>query len=409
MSKTRNKFSPEVRERAVRMVGEHRADYGSEWEAMTSIASKIGCTAETLRRWCREEASRRTAPAAQAADDKARLKLLEREVKELRRANEILRKASAYFCDGGVRPPRQMMMSFIDTHREDLGIEPICRELAIAPSSYHEHARRLANPGRRPARARQDDEMMEQIKRVHEASSGLYGVRKVWRQLLRDGVAVARCTVERLMAAMGLVGVRRGKTTVTTVSNPKAPCPLDKVNREFRVERPNALWVVDFSYVHTWAGFVYVAFVIDAYARRIVGWKVSTSATAGFVLDALEQAIHARRPGPEDGLIHHSDRGVQYLAMNYTQRLAEANLVPSVGSVGDSYDNALAETINGLYKTEVIWRQRSWPSASAVEMATLRWVDWYNNQRLFGPIGYIPPAEAEANYYAATETLDMVA
>nr|WP_191325666.1 IS3 family transposase [Novosphingobium pokkalii] len=400
MSKTRNKFSPEVRERAVRMVGEHRADYGSEWEAMTSIAGKIGCTAETLRRWCREEASRRTAPAAQAADDKARLKLLEREVKELRRANEILRKASALFCAGGARPPRQMVMSFIDAHRE---------ELAIAPSSYHEHARRLADPGRRPARARRDDEIKAQIKRVHEASSGLYGARKVWHQLLRDGVAVARCTVERLMAAMGLAGVRRGKTTITTHSNPKTPCPLDKVNREFRVERPNALWVVDFTYVHTWAGFVYVAFVIDAYARRIVGWKVSTSAPAGFVLDALEQAIHARRPGPEDGLIHHSDRGVQYLAMNYTQRLAEANLVPSVGSIGDSYDNALAETINGLYKTEVIWRQRSWPSASAVEMATLRWVDWYNNQRLFGPIGYIPPAEAEANYYAARETLDMVA
>jgi len=302
-----------------------------------------------------------------------------------------------------------MVMSFIDAHREDLGIEPICRELAVAPSSYHEHARRQADPGRRSARARRDDEIKAQIKRVHEASSGLYGARKVWHQLLRDGVAVARCTVERLMAAMGLEGVRRGKTTVTTVSNPKAPCPLDKVNREFRVERPNALWVVDFTYVHTWAGFVYVAFVIDAYARRIVGWKVSTSATASFVLDALEHAIHARRPGPEDGLIHHSDRGVQYLAMNYTQRLAEANLVPSVGSVGDSYDNALAETINGLYKTEVIRRQRSWPSASAVEMATLRWVDWYNNQRLFGPIGYIPPAEAEANYYAAKGTLDMVA
>jgi len=215
--------------------------------------------------------------------------------------------------------------------------------------------------------------------------------------------------VERLMAAMGLAGVRRGKKTITTVSDPKAPCPLDKVNREFRVSRPNALWVVDFTYVHTWAGFVYVAFVIDAYARSIVGWKVSTSATAGFVLDALEQAIHARRPGPDDGLIHHSDRGVQYLAMNYTQRLAEANLVPSVGSVGDSYDNALAETINGLYKAEVIWRQRSWPSASAVEMATLRWVDWFNHHRLFGPIGHIPPAEAEANYYAANETLDMVA
>ncbi|GMM62571.1 IS3 family transposase [Novosphingobium sp. IK01] len=238
-------------------------------------------------------------------------------------------------------------MSFIDAHREDLGIEPICHELAIAPSSYHEHARRLADPGRRPARARRDDEIKAQIKRVHEASSGLYGARKVWHQLLRDGVAVARCTVERLMAAMGLAGIRRGKTTITTVSNPKAPCPLDKVNREFRVERPNALWVVDFTYVHTWAGFVYVAFVIDAYARRIVGWKVSTSATAGFVLDALEQAIHARRPGPEDGLIHHSDRGVQYLAMNYTQRLAEANLVPSVGSVGDSYD---CEKMHAVWK-----------------------------------------------------------
>jgi transposase InsO family protein len=303
-----------------------------------------------------------------------------------------------------------MMMAFIDAHREKLGIEPICRELAIAPSSYYEQAARRADPGKRSARARRDDEVKEQIKRVHEASFGLYGSRKVWHQLRREGVIVAKCTVERLMRSMGLAGIRRGKSCVTTVSNPKAPCPLDKVNREFRVSRPNALWVVDFTYVHTWAGFVYVAFVIDAYARRIVGWKVSSSATASFVLDALEQAIHARRPGPDDGLIHHSDRGVQYLAMkNYTQRLAEAKLVPSVGSVGDSYDNALAETINGLYKAEVIWRQRSWPSASAVEMATLRWVDWYNNHRLFGPIGYVPPAEAEDNYYAAIENLDMAA
>jgi transposase InsO family protein len=302
-----------------------------------------------------------------------------------------------------------MVMSFIDSHREELGIEPICRELAIAPSSYREHAARLADSGKRSARARRDDEIKEQIGRVHGDSSGLYGTRKVWHQMRREGIKVAKCTVERLMRTMGLAGVRRGKTTITTVSNPKAPCPLDKVNREFRVSRPNALWVVDFTYVHTWTGFVYVAFVIDAYARRIVGWKVSTSATASFVLDALEQAIHARRPGPEDGLIHHSDRGVQYLAMNYTQRLAEAKLVPSVGSVGDSYDNALAETINGLYKAEVIWRQRSWPNASAVEMATLRWVDWFNNHRLFGPIGYVPPAEAEANYYAALEILDMVA
>jgi putative transposase len=302
-----------------------------------------------------------------------------------------------------------MVMAFVDAHHEDLGIEPICRELAIAPSSYHEHARRLADPAKRPARARRDDEIREQIGRVHEASFGLYGSRKVWRQLQREGIKVAKCTVERLMRAMGLAGIRRGKSCVTTISNPKAPCPLDKVNREFRVSRPNALWVVDFTYVHTWAGFVYVAFVIDAFARRIVGWKVSTSATASFVLDALEQAIHARRPCPEDGLIHHSDRGVQYLAMNYTRRLAEAKLVPSVGSVGDSYDNALAETINGLFKAEVIWRQRSWPSPSAVEMATLRWVDWFNNHRLFGPIGYITPAEAEANYYAAVADLDMAA
>ena len=300
-------------------------------------------------------------------------------------------------------------MAFIDAHREELGVEPICRELAIAPSSYREHAARLADPGRRPARARRDDEIIDQIKRVHANSFGLYGSRKVWHQLRREGTKVAKCTVERLMRAMGLAGVRRGKKTITTVRDPKALCPLDKVNREFSVSRPNALWVVDFTYVHTWAGFVYVAFVIDAYARRIVGWKVSTSATAGFVLDALEQAIHARRPSADDGLIHHSDRGVQYLAMNYTQRLAEAKLVPSVGSVGDSYDNALAETINGLYKAEVIWRQRSWPSARDVEMATLRWVHWFNNDRLFGPIGHIPPAEAEANYYAAVENLDKAA
>ena len=300
-------------------------------------------------------------------------------------------------------------MGFIDAHRKDLGIEPICHELAIAPSSYHTHAARLADANKRSARARRDDALRAQIERVHAASFGLYGSRKIWHQMRREGIKVAKCTVERLMRTMGLAGIRRGKKTITTVSNPKAPCPLDKVNRAFKVSRPNALWVVDFTYVHTWAGFVYVAFVIDAFARRIVGWKVSTSATAGFVLDALEQAIHARRPSAEDGLIHHSDRGVQYLAMNYTQRLAEADLVPSVGSVGDSYDNALAETINGLYKAEVIWRRRSWPNASSVEMATLQWVDWFNNHRLFGPIGHIPPAEAEANYYAATHDLDMVA
>ena len=302
-----------------------------------------------------------------------------------------------------------MTMAFIDDHRAELGIEPICQQLAVAPSAYRRHAARRIDPGKRPARARRDDDLKGHIRRVHEGSFGLYGARKVWRQLLREQIRVARCTVERLMKTMGLTGVRRGKTCVTTVPDRKAACPLDKVNRTFRVERPNALWVVDFTYVHTWAGFVYVAFVIDAFARRIVGWKVSASATAGFVLDALEQAIHARRPTDRDKLVHHSDRGSQYLAMSYTQRLAEAQLVPSVGSVGDSYDNALAETINGLFKAEVIWRQRSWPSLAAVEMATLRWVDWFNNHRLFGPIGYVTPAEAEAVYYAANKQSAMAA
>ena len=291
-------------------------------------------------------------------------------------------------------------MSFIDAHREELGVEPICRELAIAPSSYHEHAARLADPGKRPARARRDDEMREAIKRVHENSFGLYGARKVWHQMRREGIKVAKCTVERLMRAMGLAGVRRGKTTVTTISNPKAPCPLDKVNREFKVSRPNALWVVDFTYVHTWSGFVYVAFVIDVFARRIVGWRVSASMRTDFVLDALEQAIHARGHDALAGLVHHSDQGTQYLSMRYTDRLADAHIAPSVGRRGDAYDNALAESVIGLFKTEVIQRKGPWRSLEAVEFATLVWVDWFNHRRLLGPIGDVPPAEFEAMYYA---------
>ena len=227
-------------------------------------------------------------------------------------------------------------------------------------------------------------------------------MRKVWRQLLREGYDVARCTVARLMKTMALQGVIRGGRVRTTVSDKATPCPLDHVNRRFRAPRPNMLWVSDFTYVATWTGFVYVAFVIDAYARRIVGWRVSRSAHAGFVLDALEQALHDRKP-VSGALVHHSDRGVQYVSIKYTQRLAEAGLVPSVGSVGDSYDNALAETINGLYKAEVIHRRGPWRSLEAVEYATLEWVDWFNNRRLLEPIGHVPPAEAEAAYYAALE------
>jgi transposase InsO family protein len=300
------------------------------------------------------------------------------------------------------------MTTFIDQYRSAYGVEPICKVLPIAPSTYYENVRRRANPETAPPRAKRDAELMEEIRRVFEENFQVYGVRKVWRQLLREGHAVARCTVARLMRKMGLTGVIRGKRVRTTVPDKAAPCPLDHVNRQFRVERPNVLWVSDFTYVATWQGFVYVAFVIDAFARRIVGWRVSRSAHAGFVLDALEQALHDRRP-VRGGLVHHSDRGVQYVSIKYTERLAEAGLVPSVGSVGDSYDNALAETINGLYKAEVIWRRGPWRSIEAVEFATLEWVDWFNTKRLLEPIGNVPPAEAEAAYYANQEVLAKIA
>jgi transposase InsO family protein len=300
------------------------------------------------------------------------------------------------------------MIAFIDEHRARHGVEPICRVLPIAPSTYHTHAARRADPGKLPARARRDITLRTEIRRVYEENFRVYGVRKVWRQLLREGIAVARCTVARLMRAMGLQGVVRGKRVRTTTSNAAAPCPLDRVNRQFKAPRPNALWVSDFTYVATWAGFVYVAFIIDVFARRIVGWRVSRTAHAGFVLDALEQALHERRP-IRGGLVHHSDRGVQYVSIKYTERLAKAGIEPSVGSVGDSYDNALAETINGLYKAEVIYRCGPWRSFEAVEFATLGWVDWFNNRRLLGPIGNIPPAEAEAAYYAQLEMTRIAA
>jgi transposase InsO family protein len=292
------------------------------------------------------------------------------------------------------------MIAFIDDHREVHGVEPICKVLPIAPSTYHAHAAKRANPEKLSARARRDMALKPQIARVFVENFEVYGVRKVWRQLQRESFDVARCTVERLMRGMGLQGVIRGKPVRTTISDKAAPCPLDHVNRQFHAPRPNALWVSDFTYVSTWTGFVYVAFVIDVYARRIVGWRTSRTAHASFVLDALEQALHDRRPVHRGGLVHHSDRGSQYLSIKYTERLAEAGIEPSVGSVGDSYDNALAETINGLYKAEVIHRRGPWRTMEAVEFATLEWVDWFNNRRLLEPIGNIPPAEAEERYYA---------
>ena len=258
-------------------------------------------------------------------------------------------------------------------------------------------------------RAKRDAVLKLEVQRVFDGNFGVYGVRKVWRQLLREGWRVARCTVERLMRKMGLKGVIRGHSVRTTISDKAAVCPLDHVNRQFHAPAPNRLWLSDFTYVATWSGFVYVAFVIDAYARRIVGWRVSRTAHASFVLDALEQALYERRPTRDDALVHHSDRGSQYVSIKYTGRLAQAGLEPSVGSVGDAYDNALAETINGLYKAELIHRRGPWRSFEAVEFATLEWVDWFNHRRLMGPIGNIPPAEAEQRYYASLERPAKVA
>lgn len=291
------------------------------------------------------------------------------------------------------------MVSFINQHKEEYGVESMCSVLPIAPSTYYEHARRQREPERRPARHKRDDELRTNIARVYEDNQLVYGAKKVWRQLRRESVHVARCTVARLMAKMGLRGAVRGRAfKVTTVANDSLARPLDRVGRRFVAEHPNQLWVADITYVATWSGFVYVAFVVDVFSRAIVGWRVSSSLRSDLALDALEQALWARQPG--NGLVHHSDRGVQYLSIRYTERLAEAGIEASVGSKGDSYDNALAEAVNALFKTEVIYRRGPWKSREAVELATLEWVDWFNNRRLLEPLGYIPPAEFESAYYA---------
>jgi transposase InsO family protein len=293
------------------------------------------------------------------------------------------------------------MIRFIDDYRATYGVEPICAVLPIAPSTYFRVRAQQHDPTTRCARAKRDDELRVLIRRVYaESFGGVYGPRKVWRQLRREGHDVARCTVERLMREMGLAGAVRGRAwKITTQSQPALGRPTDLVDRTFEATRPNQLWVADFTYVATWAGFVYVAFVIDAFSRRIVGWRVSASMRTDFVLDALEQAIYARGGRLPAGLVHHSDHGSQYLSMRYTDRLADAGAAPSVGSRGDAYDNALAESVIGLFKTEVIQRLGPWRNLDGVEIATLTWVDWFNTRRLYEPIGYLTPAEYEAQYY----------
>jgi len=284
-----------------------------------------------------------------------------------------------------------VIKAFVDEHRDRFGVEPICKVLQFAPSAYRRHAARQRNPALISRRAQRDSELMRHVRRVWDSNMQVYGADKVWKQMHREGIRVARCTVERLMRSMGLQGARRGKGVRTTVPDVNAPCPFDRVNRKFRADQPNQLWVSDFTYVSTWQGWLYVAFIIDVYARRIVGWQVSKSMQTDFVLDALEQALYERQPD-RDSLIHHSDRGSQYVSIRYTERLAEAGIEPSVGSRGDSYDNALAETINGLYKAELIHRRAPWKTRDAVELATLNWVHWFNHDRLMESLGYIPPA-----------------
>nr|EGE6995458.1 IS3 family transposase [Escherichia coli] len=378
---------PEVRQRAIRMVLESQDEYDSQWAAICSIAPKIGCTPETLRVWVRQhERDTGGGDGGLTSAERQRLKELERENRELRRSNDILRQASAYFAKAEFDRLWKKLMPLLDKLREQYGVGPVCSELHIAPSTYYHCQQQRHHPDKRSARAQHDDWLKREIQRVYDENHQVYGVRKVWRQLLREGIRVARCTVARLMAVMGLAGVLRGKKVRTTISR-KAVAAGDRVNRQFVAERPDQLWVADFTYVSTWQGFVYVAFIIDVFAGYIVGWRVSSSMETTFVLDALEQALWARRPS---GTIHHSDKGSQYVSLAYTERLKEAGLLASTGSTGDSYDNAMAESINGLYKAEVIHR-KSWKNRAEVELATLTWVDWYNNRRLLGRLGHTPP------------------
>ena len=293
------------------------------------------------------------------------------------------------------------MIAFVDSNKAKFGVEPICKCLPIAPETYYEEKRRQRDITRLPERKQLDLRLKEKILRVWNENYQVYGVRKVWRQLEREGTSVARCTVKRLMDELGIQGVVRGKKVYTTHSDALIPKPPDRVDRDFAAQRPNQLWVADFTFVATWNGFVYTSFVIDVFSRKIVGWRVANSMKTDLVLDALEQAVHER--GDTEGTVHHSDRGVQYLSIRYTERLASAGIEGSVGTTGDSYDNAMAESVIGLYKTELIRRHGPWRNLEMVEFATLEWVDWFNNRRLLEPIGNIPPSELEEMYYCALE------
>ncbi|WP_344016358.1 IS3 family transposase, partial [Kitasatospora atroaurantiaca] len=394
----KRKYPDELRERAVRMVFEIREQTGVRTGSISRVADQLGINREAVRNWVRQAEVDDGKRPGTSTTDAQKIAELEREVRELRRANEILKAASG-FLRAGARPATAEMTAFVDEVREELGVEPVCEVLQFAPSTYYAAKKREGRPSRRQLR---DDELGAEIRRVYDENRQVYGARKVWRQLRREGVEVARCTVERLMRSLGLAGAVRGRTTRTTVADPAAEPPGDLVDRDFTASRPNQLWVTDFTYVATWAGFVYVAFVLDVFSRKIVGWQAAGHKRTGLVLDALEMAIWSRdRDGTADlhGLVHHSDAGSQYVSIRYTDRLLETGAAPSVGSVGDAYDNALMESTIGLFKTECIKRDGPWRTLDDVEIATLTWVDWYNRQRLHGSIGNLPPIEYETMYY----------
>ncbi|WP_426570368.1 IS3 family transposase [Streptomyces canus] len=396
-------YPAELRERAVRMVAEIRPNYPTEWAAMKAVAAKLGIgAAETVRTWVRKAEVDAGQRPGVTSEDAAEIKRLRAENAELRRANEILKAASG-FLRGRARPAVEALVAFVDAHRQVFGVEPICRVLTshglkIATSTYY------AAKNRTPStRAVRDAELKTHISRVHTDNFSVYGVRKVWRQLHREGIPAARCTVARLMRDLGLEGVRRGKKIRTTIRDDGQERAADLLRRDFTASSPNERWVADFTYVATWSGVVYVAFVVDVFSRAIVGWSAATSKRAKLVLDALDMALWRRdragtTAGP--GLVHHSDAGSQYTSFAFTAHLLDAGIDASIGTVGDALDNALMESQIGLYKTELIKPSKPWHGLADVELATAGWTDWFNNQRLHTAIGNIPPHEHETNYYA---------
>ncbi|MCX4610553.1 MULTISPECIES: IS3 family transposase [Streptomyces] len=401
-----SRYPLELRRRAVRMVAEVGDDYPNETAALQAVAEKLGIgSRETLRNWVKQhEIDAGTRPGT-TTEESAQLKALKKENAELKRANEIL-KAAAKFLRGRARPATHTLVAFIDEHRDRFGgVEPICRTLTehdckIAPSTYYAHKKRLEAPSARSVR---DEELKERIQEVHTSNYRVYGARKIWRELNRQGHAVARCTVERLMRELGITGAVRGKKVITTLPGGPAERAPDLLDRDFVAAAPNRCWVADFTHVKTWAGVVYVAFVVDTFSRRIVGWSAATVKETVFVLDALQMAVWQRdrdqHPVQPGELIHHSDAGSQYTSFRLAEHLDAAGIAASIGSVGDAYDNALMESTIGLYKTELIKPRRPWKSLSQVELATAEWVDWYNHRRLHGEIGHVPPVEYEASHY----------